>query len=1813
MDPQLPGRFRFLTPRMVGFQQDEALPLAARVRITLKAGLADLNGHTLAHDLSWTFTTAPIDITGLPQIGGDQGPLDLNPTLRFRSNVELDQTSLADHLSLITMRGKTSVPVSVALDSTETPAPGDEDQPQYKYDASTRNYVYKVIPKQALAKKTEYALTIAAGVRPARGNLASGHDFSGSFVTFSALEFDGLDRDPNQVSRFVGGRPLLSFNNGLVADSVQKNLSISPTPRSTAGLFEVSDGDNNVYINPSWLTPTTKYTITIGPGVTDKFGQTLGKQAQATLSTGDFTSNFWTPEGLNIFPADNNLQLDIAYVNLHEKQYKAVYKSVQPRDLVYWDAANPDNSGVGLLPSTDSWPVVRVNANRNDVVTTAVPLRDKLGGRTGMLAYGATAVTEQSSPYQQFFGLVQLTNLGVFAQWFPTQGLVRVQHLSDGSRVSGARIEIYPSRLYLSADQRTPVSACATGTTDETGTFWLSGDAMAGCIKGNIGDYGGPALLAVAREGADWSFARTTSYSGLYGYNIRSGWDKGNPQSRGAIYSDRQLYQPAEKAWLTGAAYFLQNGVLRQDRNARYDVTLEGPSGQKSDLGSQTTDAYGMFSLELALKANQPLGYYTVRAKGPNGVTIAGDFRVAEFKPPNFKVTLALDKDIAYPGDTVTASATSEYLFGSPVQGGQATYYVTRQQTSYSPKGWDDFSFGRQWFWPERPPTTSSDVLQKLQTLGPSGKVDEQVKVDADIPYPMSYRVDAQVVDVSNLSVADSKSFTVLPADALIGLQNDWVVTAGKALPVKVIVTDPKGAPLRRRSVKLSLQLMQYASATQLVEGGQADQNAVQYKTVATAQIDSADSPQTVSLTPTDSGPYRIRANFADAKDDASASDTEIWVTGPGEVDWGAFDRNMLQVKLDKTSYHVGDTATALIQSPYPKGELYFAVVRNRVLYHQIVTVSGGAPEVHFRVSADMLPNAAIEAVLVRQGKPLAHVQPGSLDSLARTGFAPFTINLDDKYLKVSLSPAQATLEPESRQTVRLQLRDAHGKPTRGEAAVMVVNETILQLTGYRPPDLVQAVYAQQPISTVFADNRPDVVLQQIPSPLQKGWGYGGGFMAGAAGTRVRTNFQPIAYYDGALHTDANGNAQFTFITPDDLTTWRVMAVAVAATDSATGNGFRFGNSDATFIVSKALVTNALLPQFAHPGDKMQAGLTATSISGGQGTININGMLSGPLAFDQNGSTSQSTTFSGTLGAQTQAFRFPMVATDTGMATVTFRSTLGPRGDAFEVPLEVRPPLSVMEQVIESGVTENSVAIPVNVAPNVVNDSGGLELDLASTLLPTIVVPVMKEFGDVDLPILEPIASRLLVSADLKVFANRYGQIKGLDSAKSAAASLTQLRRLQQADGGFAWIPQFHTSDPFMTVYAGEAVGAVQSAGIHVDPAMISGVKAYLERSLPDAAHVCLGTEPCTSRLRLDILMTLSDLGEARTDFLSDIYDVRTQFDLLGQVKLARYLLQFPAWRQQANDMATKLQEIVYVTGRYATINYPEEWGWLESPTAMRAQVLRLFVERHADPELLDKLVSSLLALRHNGVWRNTYEDAEALTALLDYGALQPQPPNFSATAKIGASALQSVTFSGYKVTTSQRSVPMAALPRNKNDLVLSKSGQGQLHYLVAYSYRLAGNRPGILNGLRITRFVREATKDDVLGKMGLNAPNDPLTLGPGQIFDIDLEVITDHPVDHVVITDELPAGLEAVDTSFKTSTPYFATSDSWEIDYQTIYKDRVVAYATRLEAGIYSMHYLVRSVTPGTYLWPGGEVHLQYAPEEFGRTSSSTLIVSDK
>ena len=1837
LTPEVPGAFRFLTPRMVGFAPEQALPIAARFQVRLKAGLADLNGHQLDEDLAWSFDTPAIQITNFPSVDNrwqdEQRPIDINPVMELTSNVELDEDSLREHLNVTATDNQQTVGIDVALKTDEQGNPFPPYlSPQAQFDPSQWSWTYTFNPKQALKKSTDYTIEITSGLKSKWGNVPSEQAFSAQVLTYSPLAFEGLEytNEPSAAGaygRFVKGSAELIFNNGVTQESAIEAITIDPPRKESPPLVRSYDGNWRVSLNPWSLDPDTSYIVTIDGDLTDVFGQTLGEPVTIQYNTGDVAPNLWAPSDLHIFPSNTDLELNVSAVNLLEESYQAAYNPVQPTDLVYTRSAYPSIEGDNLLPDVGTWPSFPAAGAKNEPVNLAIPLREKLGSNTGLLAYGVQALTntyESDQGTQQreasYYGLVQLTNLGVFAQWFPQGGIVQVNHLDDGSAASGATVEVYTSKLYFDGP-RTPPTPCATGTANAAGTWELDLADVQQCASEQTQlDQGSetapsesaqgftdpPQLLTVVREDEDWAFIRTLEYDGAYSYGFSGGWESDRPLSRGTVFSDRALYKPGETAWFTGNAYFLQNGELRPDPNTAYEVVLDDPNGEVIDLGTQTTNSYSTFSLSWDIPDSQALGTYTIRATHNTDQVILGIFRIAEFKPPNFSVDLSIDRTVAQVKDTIEATTDSQYLFGAPVQGGEANYYVTRQPTRFQPEGWSEFRFGRQWFWPEEQPTVSSDVLQVTQSLDSSGKDSQTITVDQDVTYPMAYRVDVEVTDVSNLSVADTQQFTALPSDRLIGLNHKFVADAEQEFPVDVIVTDPEGTVVRGKRVELELQQMIYSSVTQVRAGSQTAKNQVEYKTVDRQTVRSRNQATTVNLTPPESGSYRIRANFVNAKNEKTATDSQMWATGPAPAYWGGrYTNNRLELKLDKDTYTPGETATVLIQSPYEEAELHFAVVRHDVLYKAIIPVSGGAPQVQFKVTPDMVPNAAVEAVLVRQGEPLSTVEPGSLDKLVRIGFAPFNTDLGDQYLEVGITPQANELAPGQEQTVDLVLKDGDGQPIQGQFTVMAVNEAVLQLTGYRLPDLVETVYAEQSISTRFGDNRPDVVLQALVSPLAKGWGYGGGLSAATATPRIRDQFEPMAYYNGAVETDAQGQAQVSFTLPDNLTTWRVMAVA-------TDGDLHFGQADTTFLTTQPLITNPILPQFARPGDRFQAGLSVTNTTDQSDSLTITGTLDGALVFSDDDSDASTQELETRTPEGTEAHRFDVQANQPGEATVQFTSQGNRHSDAFSVPLDVKP-FSLTEQVIETGRTDAQAVIPLKVDPNVIDTAGGLEISLASTIIPELTAPAKRVLAREQLPLLEPVASQLAIASSLQILSQRYGQtFDEFNPSQQITDALAQLQRLQRPDGGFAFWPGSDRSSLWTTPYAARAIAQAQQAGVTVDAAMIESLKIYLSSILanPDQYGYCQSSD-CQTLIRIEALIAGDALGDRRADFLADLYGQRTNLDVVMQLKLARYLSKFPGWADEAATMATPLQQQITETGRSAVINIPRHWSWLSSNTNAQAQALQLFSDRQSSPETLDRLVTGLLNARRNGTWPTTYDNAEALMALVNYSQQRDELPNFTAQAELAGTVLASESFQQYSAPSATVQVPMADLPKGENDLVISKDGTGTLHYLAAYEYQLEGDVPGRMNGLRVTRTVHPVNQADVLDTMGLSPNEEGVAVDAGQVFDIGLELITDHPVDHVVIRDPLPAGLEAVDTSFETATNYFQPQvDSWQISYQTIYADRVEAYGDRLDAGVYSLHYLVRSVTPGTYFWPGAEAHLQYAPEEFGRSTSATLSI---
>ncbi len=146
---------------MIGFQSDAQLPPATRIRVTLDAGLQDLQAHRLDHDLAWTFNTPPLRFT-LPQDAPTPGIVPLKPVIRVAASTTIDPATFAQHSAFISS-ASSSVAATAVL---ESPPPG------------AQQIVYDVSPQSPLQRASTYRLSIAPGVLPYTGNLPSQAQFT---------------------------------------------------------------------------------------------------------------------------------------------------------------------------------------------------------------------------------------------------------------------------------------------------------------------------------------------------------------------------------------------------------------------------------------------------------------------------------------------------------------------------------------------------------------------------------------------------------------------------------------------------------------------------------------------------------------------------------------------------------------------------------------------------------------------------------------------------------------------------------------------------------------------------------------------------------------------------------------------------------------------------------------------------------------------------------------------------------------------------------------------------------------------------------------------------------------------------------------------------------------------------------------------------------------------------------------------------------------------------------------------------------------------------------------------------------------------------------------------------------------------------------------------------------------------------------------------------------------------------------------------------------------------------------------------------
>jgi len=127
-----------------------------------------------------------------------------------------------------------------------------------------------------------------------------------------------------------------------------------------------------------------------------------------------------------------------------------------------------------------------------------------------------------------------------------------------------------------------------------------------------------------------------------------------------------------------------------------------------------------------------------------------------------------------------------------------------------------------------------------------------------------------------------------------------------------------------------------------------------------------------------------------------------------------------------------------------------------------------------------------------------------------------------------------------------------------------------------------------------------------------------------------------------------------------------------------------------------------------------------------------------------------------------------------------------------------------------------------------------------------------------------------------------------------------------------------------------------------------------------------------------------------------------------------------------------------------------------------------------------------------------------------------------------------------------------------------------------------------------------------------------------GDVLQVKLSIVAPTDLYYVMVEDPLPAGMEAVDTSLKTtsqtgqspqlnSTDKYSYSDGWGwwwFTHSELRDEKVALFATNLPAGTYEYTYQIRAGVDGTFNVLPAHAEEMYFPEVFGRSDGSQFVI---
>jgi uncharacterized protein YfaS (alpha-2-macroglobulin family) len=257
-------------------------------------------------------------------------------------------------------------------------------------------------------------------------------------------------------------------------------------------------------------------------------------------------------------------------------------------------------------------------------------------------------------------------------------------------------------------------------------------------------------------------------------------------------------------------------------------------------------------------------------------------------------------------------------------------------------------------------------------------------------------------------------------------------------------------------------------------------------------------------------------------------------------------------------------------------------------------------------------------------------------------------------------------------------------------------------------------------------------------------------------------------------------------------------------------------------------------------------------------------------------------------------------------------------------------------------------------------------------------------------------------------------------------------------------------------------------------------------------------------------------------------------------------------------------------------------------------------------------MVRWLMSQKRSEGWGSTNETSFTILALSDHLLTQEEASaETQYTVRLNGQVLEAGSLGRGEPAVSL-AIPASQLASGLNTLDVEQAGGGRLYYVISSRMLFPQSRIEPAGGLQIERSYLDAQTGKPLE-----------SVAAGQLVKVRLEVNFPQNGYFIIVEDQLPGGLEALNESLNTTSHEQAANDYeqqeiyfWqELGYNNkeVHGERVSFFISEVEAGRQVYTYLARATRPGAFSALPAEAYAMYDLSLWGRSASGTMRVEGK